>query len=98
VTAVIAVLVFVPVGVLSVLPVTFVWIGLGALGARLGLWTGEPTVNDGEEYWAWPIGLAALLVLIGVGVLIARRVVRLVIRSLDRLSARAAVRSTVRRR
>jgi hypothetical protein len=49
---------------------------------------GPPSTGD------CPIGLAALLVLIGLGVLI----VRLVIGLLDRLIARTAARSTNRRR
>lgn len=51
---------------LLMFPAIFLGLGLQALGARLGLWTGEPTSNDGEETWATAIGaIAFLMVLTG---------------------------------
>ena len=51
-------------GLLAVLPTIFVWVGFAALGARFGLWVGDPNSNDGEEYFAWPIGLVGMVLLV----------------------------------
>lgn len=51
---------------LLVFPAMFLALGLQALGARLGLWIGEATSNDGEETWATAMGaIAFLMVLTG---------------------------------
>jgi hypothetical protein len=60
-----ALVIFVPAGLLAIVPLIFTYIGFDALGGRLGLWVGDPTTNDGEEYWAWPFGLIMLAVLLG---------------------------------
>lgn len=69
-----ALLVFAPLGMLAFLPLVFVATGLTALGARAGLWSGEPTVNDGEEYWAWPLGLCLLAGLVALAWLVVTAV------------------------
>lgn len=51
---------------LLVFPAMFLGLGIQAMGARLGLWIGEPTSNDGEETWGTAIGaIAFLMVLTG---------------------------------
>lgn len=77
----VTIVVLLPIAAAAALPLLFIRIGLGAAGARLGLWVGEPTVNDGEEYWAAPIGLYALSFLFGIGVLLVRLLRRLILRS-----------------
>lgn len=62
------VVIFAVVGVLAVLPAVFLRVGLDALGGRLGLWVGDPNSNDGEEYFAWPLGLFGLAVLLAVAI------------------------------
>lgn len=43
--------------VLAYWPTFFLWYGVLAVGARAGWWAGEPTANDGEEYFSLPLGL-----------------------------------------
>lgn len=69
-TILVTVILFVPTGLVAVFPLIFVYSGLEALGGRLGLWVGDPNSNDGEEYWAWPVGLAMLACLFGMVALI----------------------------
>ncbi|GAB3915280.1 hypothetical protein GCM10011575_39960 [Microlunatus endophyticus] len=59
-------LIVIPATLVSVFPLIFVWSGFQALGGKLGLWVGDPNSNDGEEVWAWPLGLIMLAVLLAV--------------------------------
>lgn len=44
-----------------VVPVFFLTIGFQALGAALGWWLGDSSVNDGEERWATTVGAMMVL-------------------------------------
>jgi hypothetical protein len=51
-------------------------LSIQALGGLLGLWPGEPTSNDGEEFWGTALGLAAFAVVLALAALVIWLVAR----------------------
>ncbi|HEY0260167.1 MAG TPA: hypothetical protein VGC18_09985 [Lacisediminihabitans sp.] len=53
--------VFVPAALVEMMPALFLYLGVYALGGKLGWWIGDPTFNDGEETWGLVLGVGGTL-------------------------------------